>query len=52
MILKKTSFVNDTDFLDSKQITGTVMGLRIESGLHHFIRGVPSLKMRDINNRW
>lgn len=48
MILKKTSFVNDTDFLDSKQITGTVMGLRIESGLHHFTRGVPSLK----SNRW
>lgn len=48
MILKKTSFVNDTDFLDSKQITSTVKGLRIESGLHHFTRGVPSLK----SNRW
>lgn len=42
MILKKTSFFSDTDFLESKQIT--VMGLRIESGLHHFTRGVLSLK--------
>lgn len=50
MILKKTSFFSDTDFLESKQIT--VMGLRIESGLHHFTRGVPSLKMRDIKYRW
>lgn len=35
MILKKTSFVNDTDFLDSKQITSTVQLWDLELNLDY-----------------